>query len=244
MRLNADNRRILYNDFLTLPRQANAVYKTWEQYLNESVPFEKITFDGQFAAENRDVVFIMPTHPLVKQALNCFEDEPVKCAIKSTTTKITAGTYPFVIYEWLYKGVKPDNKLQVITLENIPNDVILEAIYNSSDTSADFSIINEQALEKLHYQIWQYAKSDYQSVAEQIIGFKKESLSSSQAARKRTIEDRLQKETNPRIIRMKQSQLASQESNYREKLDSLNEEIRQSDIVTRKLVIGILKVEN
>lgn len=101
-----------------------------------------------------------------------------------------------------------------------------------------------KALEKLHYQIWQYAKSDYQSVAEQIIGFKKESLSSSQAARKRTIEDRLQKETNPRIIRMKQSQLASQESNYREKLNSLNEEIRQSDIVTRKLVIGILKVEN
>lgn len=43
---------------------------------------------------------------------------------------------------------------------------------------------------------------------------------------------------------MKQSQLASQESNYREKLNSLNEEIRQSDIVTRKLVIGILKVEN
>lgn len=244
LRLNADNRRILYNDFLTLPRQANIVYKTWEQYLNESVPFEKITFDGQFAAENRDVVFIMPTHPLVKQALNCFEDEPVKCAIKSTTTKITAGTYPFVIYEWLYKGVKPDNKLQVITLENIPNDVILEAIYNSSDTAVDFSIIDEQALEKLHYQIWQYAKSDYQSVAEQIIGFKKESLSSSQAARKRTIEDRLQKETNPRIIRMKQSQLASQESNYREKLNSLNEEIRQSDIVTRKLVVGILKVEN
>ena len=90
----------------------------------------------------------------------------------------------------------------------------------------------------------QYAKKEYKSVAEQIIGFKKESLSSSQTARKRTIEERLQKETNPRIIRMKQSQLASQEKNYTEKLNELNEEIRQSDIVTRKLVIGILRVGN
>lgn len=244
LRLNADNRKILYNDFLKLPRQANDVYKTWDQYLNETIPFEKITFDGQFAAENRDVVFIMPTHPLVKQALSCFEDEPVKCTIKANSTKITAGTYPFVIYEWLYKGVKPDNKLQVITLDNIPNDVILEAIYNSSDTIADLDMIDEPALEKLHYQIWQYAKTEYQSVAEQIIGFKKESLTSSQTARKRTIEERLEKETNPRIIRMKQSQLVSQEKKYVEKIDELNEEIRQSDIVTRKLVIGILKVEN
>ena len=244
LRLNADNRRILYNDFLKLPRQANMVYKTWEQYLNESVPFERITFDGPFAAENRDVVFIMPTHPLVKQALNCFEDEPVKCSLKSFSDKITPGTYPFVIYEWLYKGVKPDNKLQVITLDNIPNDAFLEAMYHSWDATEDLGAIDEPALEKLHYQIWQVAKSDYKTVAEQIIGFKKESLSSSQAARRRTIEERLKKETNPRIIRMKQSQLITQEKNYMEKLDALNEEIRQSDIVTRKLVIGILKVEN
>lgn len=244
LRLNADNRRILYSDFLQLQRQPNMVYKTWEQYLNESVPFEKITFDGQYAAENRDVVFIMPTHPLVKQALNCFEDEPVKCSLRVSSNEITPGNYPFVIYEWLYKGVKPDNKLQVITLENIPNNVILEAIYNASDCVIDLSLIDEAALEKLHYQIWQYAKSDYQTVAEQIIGFKKESLTSSQAARRRTIEERLKKETNPRIIRMKQAQLMTQEKNYIEKVNALIEEIRQSDIVTRKLVIGILKVEN
>ena len=68
LRLNADNRKILLSDYETLNRQANPVYRTWEKYLNNKTPFEQITFDGKYAAEHNDVTFIMPTHPLVKQA--------------------------------------------------------------------------------------------------------------------------------------------------------------------------------
>ncbi len=244
LRLNADNRRLLYEDYCKIPRQANSVYKTWDGYLNNSVPFEKITFNGQYAAEHQDIVFIMPTHPLVKQALSCFEDEPVFTSLKAHTTSIPEGTYPFIIFEWLYKGVKPDNKLQVITADNLPNNVFLEAIYNAYNGNLDATTVNQSSLEKLHFQIWQFAKEDYKRYAEQIIGFKKESLISSQSARQKTIEDRLKKETDPRIIRMKQSQLATQKQNFVEKMDELEKQIQQSDIVTRKLVVGILQVEN
>lgn len=133
LRLNIDNRKLLFDDYNKLPRQTNPVYRQWDQYLNNSVPFEKITFDGEYAAENNDVVFIMPTHPLVKQALKCFEDEPILCSLKIKTDILPVGEYPFIIYEWLYKGVKPDNKLQVVTLDDIPNNVLLEAIYNAQD---------------------------------------------------------------------------------------------------------------
>lgn len=244
LRLNADNRRLLYEDYCGLPRQANAVYKSWDDYLNNAIPFEKITFDGQYAAEHNDVVFIMPTHPLVKQALSCFEDEPVLASLKVKTTTIPEGTYPFLIYEWLYKGVKPDNKLQVITAENLPNNIVLEAIYSTFNGDLDASCVNQMPLEELHYQIWQVAKEAYKELASQIIGFKQESLISSQMARQKTIEDRLAKETDPRIIRMKQSQLVSQKLSFDEKMSELSLQIDQSDIVTRKLVIGILQVEN
>ena len=244
LRLNADNRRILYDDYCNLPRQANNVYKTWDEYLNNSIPFEKITFDGQYASEHRDVVFIMPTHPLVKQALNCFEDEPVVTSLKVKTTSIPEGEYTFLIYEWLYKGVKPDNKLQVITTANLPNKLVLEAIYSSHNGEVDTSIINETILEDLHYEIWQFAKENYKEYAKQIIGFKQESLISSQNARQRTIEERLKKETDQRIIRMKQSQLMTQKINFAEKMEELAKQIQQSDIVTKKLVVGVLKVEN
>ena len=244
LRLNADNRALLYEDYCKLPRQANNVYKMWDEYLNNSIPFEKITFDGQFATENRDVVFIMPTHPLVRQALTCFEDEPVVCSVKVKTTNLPEGVYPFMIYEWLYKGVKPDNKLQVITLDNFSNNDVLEAIYNAYDIELDVSNINQTPLEDLHYQIWQFAKDEYVANAKQIIGYKKESLEMSQKARKKMIEDQLNKATDARIIRMKKSQLSTLERNFSEKIDELTKQIQQSDIVTRKLVIGLLQVEN
>ena len=244
LRLNADNRKVLLDDFNRLPKQPNQVYKTWDQYLNNSIPFEKVTFDGQYAAENEDVVFIMPTHPLVKQALKCFEDEPVTCTIKARSSKIPEGRYPFLIYEWLYKGVKPDNKLQIITTENFSNSELLELIYQATDGIADATTIDQSPLEEIHYRIWQLAKDDYIRNAEQIIGFKKESLISSQKARRKTIEERLRNEENVRIIRMKQSELASQESSFNEKMEQLSRQVTQSDIVTKKLVIGILQVEN
>lgn len=242
LRLNAENRKIIYNDYCKLPRQANSVYKTWDDYLNSEIPFEKITFDGQYASEHSDVVFIMPTHPLVKQALSCFEDEPVFVSLKIKANTLPKGEHPFIIYEWLYKGVKPDNKLQVVTINNLSNSLVLEAIYNAVDGVLDASSINQETLEELHYSIWQKAKEEYVDYATQIIGFKKESLISSQAARQKAIEDRLRKETDSRIIRMKQSQLASQKANFEEKMEELNKQIARSDILTKKLVVGIIEV--
>ena len=208
------------------------------------MPFEKITFDGQYAADNKDTVFIMPTHPLVKQALKCFEDDPIRCSLKVKNSNIPAGKYPFLIFEWLYKGVKPDNKLQVITLDNIPNNVLLEAIYSAETKSLNVDEINQAPLEDIHYQIWDLAKKDYLALAEQIIGYKKESLIISQTARTRAIKERLRKEKDARIIRMKESQLATQEMNFNSKMEELSKMVLQSDIVTKKLVIGILEVEN
>lgn len=201
LRLSADNRKTLYEDYSKLPKQANQVYKQWDQYLNNAVPFEKITFDGEYAAENNDVVFIMPTHPLVKQALRCFEDEPVQCSLTVKSEDLPVGEHPFIIYEWLYKGVKPDNKLQVVTLEDIPNDILLKAIYNAQD---DIRLVEveQEAIDNKHFRIWQAAKDDYIEYSRQIVGYKLENLSMSYKSRIKAVKDRLVKETDARIIRM------------------------------------------
>lgn len=242
LRLNADNRRLLFEDYGKLSKQANPVYKQWDQYLNNSVPFEKITFDGEYASENDDVVFIMPTHPLVKQALKCFEDEPILCSLKVKTDTLPAGEYPFIIYEWLYKGVKPDNKLQVVTLDDIPNKMLLEAIYNAQD-AGNMEEVNQEPIDNKHFRIWQVAKNDYIEYSKQIIGYKLENLTISYTSRFRVIKERLAKETDARIIRMKQSQLASIEMRFEDKKNELTSIISQSDIVVRKIAIGSIKVE-
>lgn len=242
LRLSADNRKTLYEDYSKLPKQANQVYKQWDQYLNNAVPFEKITFNGEYAAENNDIVFIMPTHPLVKQALRCFEDEPVQCSLRVKSEDLPVGEHPFIIYEWLYKGVKPDNKLQVVTLADIPNDILLKAIYNAQDNNESIEI-DQDVIDKKHFRIWQAAKDTYIEYSKQIVGYKLENLSMSYRSRIKAVKDRLVKETDARIIRMKQSQLASIELSFEEKQKELNNFIVQSDIVIRKLAFGVIKVE-
>ena len=70
-----------------------------------------------------------------------------------------------------------------------------------------------------------------------------ENLSTSYNARIKAIKDRLATETDTRIIRMKQSQLISIDSIFREKEKELLESITQSDIIVRKLAYGTLQVE-
>lgn len=111
LRLNAENRNVLLTDFSALDRQTNPVYKAWENYLTNKTAFEKITFDGEYATEHQDTTFIMPTHPLVKQAINCFADDPVQCNLAVKTTELPVGKYPFIVYEWQYKGVKPIQRM-------------------------------------------------------------------------------------------------------------------------------------
>ena len=150
---------------------------------------------------------------------------------------------PFIIYEWLYKGVKPDNKLQVVVLDDIPNNILLDAIYNAKDSNSLLNV-EQDLIDDKHFRIWQAAKNDYIEYSKQIIGYKLENLSTSYKSRIRAIKDRLVNETDARIIRMKESQLASIKLTFEEKQKELNNFIAQSDIVIRKLAIGVIKVVN
>ena len=143
-----------------------------------------------------------------------------------------------------YKPVsdKPDNKLQVVTLENIPNNALLEAIYYACDSDGEFNI-DQELIDNKHFRIWQAAKNDYIEESKQIVGYKLENLSTSYNTRIKAVKDRLATETDTRIIRMKQSQLISIDSSFKEKKKELLESIAQSDIIVRKLAYGTLQVE-
>ena len=244
LRLNADNRSVLLNDFLSLDRQVNPVYKAWESYLTNKTAFEKITFDGEYATEHQDTTFIMPTHPLVKQAINSFGAEPVQCDLTVKSNELSSGMYPFVVYEWQYKGVKPNNELKVITACNVDSNTMLRLIYKSSDYNGRFFDMADKELEQLHFNLWKAEKEKYLTEAQQIIRFKLESLVSSQRGQVRTIQNQLAKTTNERIKIMRQGQLERLEQSFNEKQEKLKGEIDKCDIIASKLVAGILRVEN
>lgn len=243
LRLNADNRQILLADFEALGRQPNPVYKAWDNYLNNREPFEKVTFDGEYATEHKDITFIMPTHPLVKQAIRYFSDEPVQCDLSVQSDKLPQGDYPFIVYEWQYKGVKPNSELKVVTASNIDSKIMLSLIYNAQNADGT-ELLNIDELENLHFSIWKSAKAQYLVEAEQSIRFKLSSLISSQQGQIRAIQNILEKATDERIIKMKKAQLERLEYSFNEKQEKLKAEIGKCDIVSTKLVMGTLHVEN
>lgn len=242
LRLNAENRQILLLDYEALGRQPNPVYKAWDNYLNNRTPFEKITFDGEYATEHKDITFIMPTHPLVKQAIRYFSDEPVQCNLTVKTDKLQSGDYPFIIYEWQYKGVKPNCVLQVVTLGNIDSKLMLKLIYNAQDSDGT-ELFDPDELENKHFSIWKSAKEQYLIESEQSIRFKMSSLVSSQQGQIRAIQNILAKATDERIIKMKKAQLERLELSFNEKQEKLKAEIDKCDIISAKLAVGILHVE-
>ena len=124
--------------------------------------FDKVIFDGKIAAENPDALFVMPTHPLVKQAIASFEHDPVTCVLKTKNKDLLCGKYPFLVYE--------------------------------------------KALEH-------------------------------------SIEEQIRNATDVKILRMKKSELEAKRTVYAEKMDALNALIGQADIVAKKLVEGVLIIE-
>lgn len=243
LRLNADNRQILFADYEELGKQPNPIYKAWDNYLNDKTPFEKVTFDGEYATEHKNITFIMPTHPLVKQAIRYFSDEPVQCGLTVKTDKLPSGNYPFTIYEWQYKGIKPNCVLKVVTSDNINSKLMLELIYNAQNSDGA-ELFDTDELENLHFSIWKSAKEQYLLDAEQSIRFKMGSLISSQQGQIRAIQNILAKATDERIRIMKKAQLERLEKSFKEKREDLTAEIDKCDIVASKLAIGNLHVEN
>ena len=240
--LNDENRKILLRDFYKLDRQVNPVYKAWDKYLNKQAPLENITFDGEYATEHRDTTFIMPAHPLVKQAIHYFGDAPVQCSLTVKSDLVPQGEYPFIAYEWQYKGIKPNCELKVVTERQIDTRSMLELIYRAQDYKTTLTI-EEDKLESIHFSAWKAAKEKYIGESKQTIKFKKSSLVTSQQGQIKAIERVLSKATDARIIKMKKAQLERLELAFKEKQKQLDSEIEKCDIVATKLAVGILRVE-
>jgi hypothetical protein len=120
---------------------------------------------------------------------------------------------------------------------------MLKLIYNSSDFSSEQSAAPFDELEQTHFTLWKATKEKYLTEAQQIIRFKLESLVSSQQGQVRAIENQLSKTTNERIKVMRQGQLERLEQAFKDKRADLQTEIDGCDIISIKLAMGILHVE-
>ena len=74
-----------------------------------------MTFESECAAQNPRAVFIMPLHPLVKQASTVFNAGKLAVAhLKVTRNDLPEGKHKFAIYKWQFHGIREDMVLRPV----------------------------------------------------------------------------------------------------------------------------------
>ena len=247
LRLSGEAREILLTDFQTLPREKTRVYRDWEMWLKGTNQRLAITFEAECAREFPNVVFIMPTHPLVKQAATALNTEQeVLTTLKVKTDKVTAGRYEFAIYQWRFLGIRERMLLKPIAADAalMPHLNALLEIAEDGPAQEAASFAEQEAIEKAQQQLWTEARDKHQERTQALARYRKETLSKSHQRRVDILKGKIAEATDSNIERMRKNELANAQADYQRRIQEFNEALAKADITTEAVAYGVLHVEN
>ena len=246
LRLSEEARNTLLTDFHRFSREKTQVYRDWERWLKGSDQHLSITFEADCATQRPEAMFIMPTHPLVKQAaatLNTEQD--VVTTLKVKTNKVPSGRYEFAIYQWQFLGIREHLVLKPIASSELLtphlNNLLEQAV--DSDTRENQPLTKKNELEKGQQQLWAEARAEHRERTQALAAHRKESLSTSHQKRKALLAQRLAQATDPNIQRMRSSQLANAEADYQRHIQEFDDAMAKADITSEPVAYGVLEVE-
>lgn len=246
LRLNQQAREKLLEDYRKLPRAQGPVEWQWENWLKAGSPTLPVTFEQETAREQTDVVHLSVVHPLVRQAARYWEiREPKRCRLRVRTEKQPAGTYQFAVYCWRKQGVRDDQALVAVAEDPQIEASLFDLLQEAADTE-EARLPDEEvwtALEERHYERWAAERERHCEENRQIVQQRIESLTVSHAAWRRAIEDSVAHATDPRILRMRQGQLARAEADFERRKAELERAANSGDIQMTPVVFGTLLVE-
>lgn len=247
LRLSADARAELRDDFRKLPSGRNAVRQSWEVYLKGRTPIHPITFDSETAKKKREAFFITAMHPLAKQAAAYFaSNDQAYIRLQYSTDILPSGSYHFSVYAWNYVGINPHFKLVVVCDDDVIAAELPDILQESQSGAAAVKMqpSDWDSLEKKQVKLWMEEKTAEIKEAESISKFKIESLSNNFRNRKRSLEQKILDTSSESIRRMYTSELESATENYELKVDEIRKKVNQTDIHTTLIANGILDVVN
>lgn len=247
LRLGQESREILLQDYKKFPRQANEISREWESWLKGANPHFPITFDAESSRNTKEAALIIPIHPLVKQAANNLAVEnQIVTTIRAKVPTHKAGTYEFALYQWRFTGIKEDLKFQPIMEDPSLNDKLMDIFEEADDmpeAKNEESELDRQRLDTQHYQLWSQAREQHLQDSKRLIEFRKESLVTSHHARIALLKGQLENATDEKIMRMRQSQLASAEMDFLRRVEELKSALQRADITAEPVAYGFLIIE-
>lgn len=248
LRIGQEGREALLADFKRLPRKAGSIHRDWEKWLKGSSPHLSVTFDSKAAAENRSAVFITPVHPLAMQASRAIStDKPLLTVFRVKDDSLTPGNYPFAIYHWQKTGIRDDVSFQpVIDYPAVSARFLCLLEQGEELSESDITLPGKavfDALDTQHHALWAAARLAHVSYNNELVRFRRQSLTTSHAARMAILQGQLQSATNDKIRLMRKSQCGSAEADYARREVELDKAEQQADMSAQPVAFGVMVVE-
>jgi hypothetical protein len=248
LRLSQEARSSLLRDFQQLLRQNNSTYREWENWLKGSDQHLSITFESECASQYPKTTFIMPLHPLAKQAAAAFDKgKRVVTGLNVTSNEVPAGRYEFAIYEWQLHGIREGLVLQPVASSEIVTAHLASLLEKAEDASTDelpgAGVPGWDDLDAQHYKLWSEARAKHQQRTRELAEYRRESLATSHRARISLLEEQLKQADNEKIQRMRQSQIAAAEADYARHIQDLDIAMERADITAGPVAYGVIHVE-
>lgn len=244
LRLSQDARNILLRDFRQLSRQNTTAYRDWENWLKSGDPHLSITFDQDCATQHSKAAFVMPLHPLVKQAAKSFDTKKqVIVSLKAQTNEVPVGRYEFAIYQWRFQGIRDDLMLKPIASSEALTPHLSHLLEKAADAESHSSTTTWDELDGHHYNLWSEERADHQQRNQELAKYRKESLSTSHQARLALLVEQLAQANDEKIQRMRQSQIKSATDDYDRRIQELDNAMEKADIIAEPVAYGTLTIE-
>jgi len=248
LRLSQESRSSLLKDFQGLPRQNTSVYREWENWLKGGNPHLLMTFDSECASQHPEAVFVMPLHPLVKQAALSFDTKKrIFTALKVNSNEVPKGKYEFAIYQWQFHGIKEDLILQPVASLDAVTEHLSGLLEKSEiDPTGRVDVADPaiwDGLDAQHYRLWSEARTNHQRRTQKLAEYRRESLKTSHRARISLLEEQLSQATNEKIQKMRRSQIAAAEADYARRIQELDIAMERAEVTAGPVAYGVIKVE-
>ena len=250
LRLSQSARNLLLHDFRQLPRQSTTAYRGWENWLKGGDPHLSITFEADCATQRLEAAFIMPLHPLVKQAAISFDrNERVVTRLKTQGDEVPAGCYEFAVYQWQSHGIREDLMLKPIASSDAVTphlSRLLEKAVGDEDKIDDQEGSDPTVWDDLdaqHHQLWSEARAEHQRRTQELAAYRRESLTTSHRARIALLEEQRGQASDEKIRRMRQSQINSAEADYARHIQELDTALEKADIMAEPVAYGVMEVK-
>lgn len=243
LRLGREARESLLADFREID-VGGATARAWERWLKSSDPYFTITFDPATADERRDVAFITPTHPLVRQAAKKLSPTgTIGTVVKVKADDVSPGRYPYAIYRWRKLGLREDFAFQPVCEDLQVAARLLDLLEIATRAAGDGPTQNEQRrLETFHYAAWIDARANHIEQVSQAAGARLASLRITHEARVALLEEQRDQANEDRIRRMRESQIDTARLDFERRSANLVEAPSRADVVAEPIAFGVLVV--